>query len=85
MFLCAVIAKVMVEENLSQFQIGFLKDKFQGQRIDVPAIDFKVLRHRTSTFDSQWIKEVLISVILCREFASHKNCLNVARYMFRKR
>lgn len=84
-FLCAVIAEVMDEENLPLFQMGFLKQgKLQGQRIDVPAIDFKVLRHRTRIFDSQWMKKVLMSVILCREFASHMHCLDLARYTFRK-
>lgn len=85
-FLSTVIAKVMDEENVSLFQMGFLKQgKLKGQRIDVPAIDFKVLRHRTSIFDSQRIKKVLMLVILCREFASHMHCLDLARYMFRKR
>lgn len=83
--LCAVIAEVTDEENLSLFQMGFLKQgKLQGQRIDVPAIDFTVLRHRTSIFDSQWIKKVLMSVILCREFASYMHCLDLARSTFRK-
>lgn len=53
--------------------------------MDVPAIDFKVLRHKPHIFDSQWTKKVLMTVILCREFASYTYCLYLARYMFRKR
>lgn len=59
--LCAVTAKVMDDENLSLFQTGFLKQgKLQGQRIDVPAIDFKVLRQRTRILDSQCIKKEVL-------------------------
>lgn len=66
MFLSRVIGKMIDEENVS-FQVGFLKQgKLHGQRIDVSAIHFKVLRHRTSIFDSQWIKRILMLVILCR-------------------
>lgn len=53
--------------------------------MDVPAIDFEVLRHKPSIFESQRTKPVLMTVILCREFASHLYCLDLARYMFRKR
>lgn len=57
----AVIAEVMDDENLSLFHIGFLKQgKLQGQRIDVPAIDLKVLRQRTSIFYSQWTKKEVL-------------------------
>lgn len=53
--------------------------------MDAPAIDFKVLGHKPSIFDSQWTKRVLRTVILCREFASHIYCLDLARYMSRER
>lgn len=71
-FLSTVIAKVIDEENVSLFQMGFLKQsKLQGQIIDVPATDFKVLRHRASIFASPWIKKVLMLVILCRVWKSY--------------
>lgn len=53
--------------------------------MDAPAIYFKVLGHKPSIFDSQWTKKVLMTVILCREFASHTYCLGPARYMSRER
>ena len=85
MYVFVQSAKVMDDENLSLFQMGFLKQgKLQGQRIDVPAIGFKVLRHITSIFDSQWIKIPYVSNTVQR-VASHMHCLDLARYIFRKR
>lgn len=43
-FVSAVLAKVMDEENVSLLQIGFLKRaKLQDERIDVAATDFTAL------------------------------------------
>lgn len=43
-FVSAVLAKVMDEENVSLLQIGFLKrGKLQDERIDVAATDFTAL------------------------------------------
>lgn len=56
----------MDEENVSLFHMGFLKQgRLQVQRIDVAAIDFIVLKLKTSIFDSQWIK-----MFLCQQYCA---------------